>query len=95
MEKINFTVFTQMKIDVIQKIMFLNTLLPLNLKFGHELVSMKLWITATNISHATVPPTKLPFPALSISKMLSSTLIEAAEKSFREEKEGGCSTERK
>lgn len=68
--------------------MFLNTFLPLNIKFGHEFVSMKLWITATNVSHAPVPPTKLPLPALSTNKMLSSTVIEAAEKSFREKKDG-------
>lgn len=51
-----------------------------------QFVSMKLWITATNVSHATVPPAKLSLPALSTSKMLSSTLIEAAEKNFREKK---------
>lgn len=85
-EKINYTVFTQIKINVIQKTVFLKTFLPLNITFGHEFVSMKIWITANkNVRHATVPPTKL-LPALSASKMLSLTLIEAAEKSCREKK---------
>ena len=79
----------------ILKIVFLNTILMLNITFGHEFVSIQLWITATNLSHATIPPTKFPLLGLSTGTVLSSTLIEVAEiERLQRKKKEGCSTER-